>query len=130
MYLITDKLCERLCVCGLTQQVPFILLDGPGQVQRDVPQSDWLREVILYSCTAICNTYREETETGETSPVETHDIILTSAVVERNLEPNVIKFKVRKVIKTEQGARNEQDWLLSAYENRCVMEICVCVCVC
>lgn len=60
---------ERVCVCMwtgaqvcvLTQQVPLILLDGLGQVQRDVPQPDWLREVILDSCAAISNTCAGET---------------------------------------------------------------------
>lgn len=44
--------------------MPLVLLDGPGQVQRDVPQSDWLREVIFHSGAAVGYTCRN---TGETS---------------------------------------------------------------
>ena len=38
--------------------MPLVLLDGPGQVQRDVSQSDGLREVILDGCAAIGDTCR------------------------------------------------------------------------
>lgn len=60
------SLCVCVCVCGLTQQVPLVLLDSSGQVQRDIPQSDWLREVILDSCATIRNTCEtvEIRETG------------------------------------------------------------------
>lgn len=60
-----------LVICGtavtallfelLTKEMPFILLNGSGQVQRDVPEPDGLGEMVLDSCALLCNTY---TETG------------------------------------------------------------------